>query len=60
MNDEYIDGVKIQRLPTYGKPLSYKTRKQRGSDQYLNVSEAEKKKLVKIAEILKEKDGVKK
>lgn len=28
MDDEYINGIKIQRLPTYGNALSIKTRKQ--------------------------------
>ena len=28
MSEETLDGVKIQKLPTYGRPYSIKTRKQ--------------------------------
>lgn len=56
MSEEYINGVKIERLPTYGRPLSYKTRKQRGYSNSIQVTESEKKKLEKIAHVLKEKE----
>jgi len=55
MTEEYINGVKIQKLPTYGKPLSYKTRKQRGHSADLVVSDKEKKKIKELVKILGKK-----
>lgn len=60
MEDEEKDpyqGVKIQKLPTYGKPLSYKTRKQRGyyDDTGLALNTKKGQKLLKIAKILAKK-----
>lgn len=55
MNEENLNGIKIQKLPTYGRPLSLKTSRQMGAYRELAVSEKEKKKLRQIQAILKGK-----
>lgn len=50
--DEFINGVKIQRLPTIGKPLSLKRSKDMGG--YADVTISDPKKLKAIKEIAKE------
>jgi hypothetical protein len=51
--DEYINGVKIQKLPTRGRPMSYKTSKWKPT---LNVSANDLKALQKTIRAAEEKE----
>lgn len=52
---EEINGVKIQKIPTMGKPLSLKGTRFRPSGLDIKVSDSKKKKLEKIKRVLSEK-----
>lgn len=53
MTDE-INGVKIERLPTVGKPLSLKGTRYRPSMHDLKVDKAKEQKLKKLKKVLSE------
>lgn len=53
MNEE-INGIKIQKLPTIGKALSYRNTRFRKSSYDLKLNRDERKKVLAIKKVLAE------
>lgn len=56
MSDYEINGIKIQRLPTVGSPLSIKGTRWRPTNVDIKVNSANAKKLKEIKKVLSKED----